>query len=305
MRLCEVAALWLAWKKQYVKKSTLATYDILVRSHLLPAMGEQEDIREEDVQVFVNRELAHGLSRKTVRDLLTVLKMILRFGGKHGLMPCRPMDILFPTECGKPEMDVLTLAQQKQLLTYVREHFSFRNLGIWICLNAGLRIGEVCALQWEDLDAEAGVIRVGKTLQRIYRADGGSTRTELLLDGPKTRNSVREVPMTRDLLALVRPLKKIVRADFYVLTNAAAPTEPRTYRAYFHKLLQRLGLPKMHFHGLRHSFATRCIESKCDYKTLSVLLGHASISTTLNLYVHPNLEQKRRCVEAMGKLLKC
>lgn len=305
MRFCEVAALWLAWKKQYVKKSTLATYDILVRSHLLPAMGEQEDIREEDVQAFVNRELAHGLSRKTVRDLLTVLKMILRFGGKHGLMPCRPMDILFPTECGKPEMDVLTLAQQKQLLTYVREHFSFRNLGIWICLNAGLRIGEVCALQWEDLDAEAGVIRVGKTLQRIYRADGGAPRTELLLDGPKTRNSVREVPMTRDLLALVRPLKKMVRADFYVLTNAADPTEPRTYRAYFHKLLQRLGLPKMHFHGLRHSFATRCIESKCDYKTLSVLLGHASISTTLNLYVHPNLEQKRRCVEAMGKLLKC
>ena len=110
--------------------------------------------------------------------------------------------------------------------------------------------------------------------------------------------------MTRDLLALVRPLKKIVRGDFYVLTNAAMPTEPRTYRCYFNKLQQQLGLPKMRFHGLRHSFATRCIESKCDYKTVSVLLGHSNIGTTLNLYVHPNLEQKRKCIDAMGKLFK-
>ncbi len=110
--------------------------------------------------------------------------------------------------------------------------------------------------------------------------------------------------MTRDLLTLVRPLKKIVRGDFYVLTNAATPTEPRTYRCYFNKLLQQLGLPKMRFHGLRHSFATRCIESKCDYKTVSVLLGHSNISTTLNLYVHPHLEQKRKCIDTMGKMLK-
>ena len=300
----EVAALWLAWKKPYVKKSTYATYDIHIQRQLLPSLGERADVGEEDVQAFVNGKLAGGLSPKTVRDLLVILKMILRFGAKKGLMPCPPMDIVFPTEGGRREKDVLTLAQQKQLLSYVREHFSFRNLGICICLNAGLRIGEVCALQWKDLDADAGVIHIGKTLQRIYRADGEAPRTELLLDRPKTRNSVREVPMTRELLALVRPLKKLVRADYYVLSNAAAPIEPRTYRAYFYRLLRQLGLPKMRFHGLRHSFATRCIESKCDYKTVSVLLGHASISTTLNLYVHPDLEQKRRCVNAMGKLLK-
>lgn len=150
----------------------------------------------------------------------------------------------------------------------------------------------------------SGVIRVNKTIQRIYLVDGDEKYTELIVDKPKTKNSIREVPMTRDLLALVRPLKKIVRGDFYVLTNAAAPTEPRTYRCYFNKLQGQLGLPKMRFHGLRHSFATRCIESKCDYKTVSVLLGHSNISTTLNLYVHPNLEQKRKCIDTMGKLLK-
>ncbi len=178
------------------------------------------------------------------------------------------------------------------------------NLGILICLAAGLRIGEVCSLQWDDVDVASGVIRVNKTIQRIYLADGNERFTGIIIDKPKTRNSQREIPMTRELLGLLRPLKKNARGDYYVLTNAPKPTEPRTYRQYFNKILQRLDLPQMRFHGLRHSFATRCVESKCDYKTVSVLLGHSNISTTLNLYVHPNLEQKRKCINSMGKLLK-
>ena len=300
----KVAELWKADKKQYVKKSTYAAYALLIQSHLLPELGEQEEVSEEDVQSFVNQKLEAGLSQKTVRDILVVLKMILRFGAKRGYWPQRQIDIIFPTERERQDIEVLTLANQRQLMSYVKEHFTFLNLGIFICLNAGLRIGEVCALQWDDIDVAAGVIRVSKTIQRIYLVDGQEKYTELIIDRPKTKNSIREIPMTRDLLALVRPLKKIVRGDFYVLTNAAEPTEPRTYRTYFNKLQQQLGLPKMRFHGLRHSIATRCIESKCDYKTVSVLLGHSNISTTLNLYVHPNLEQKKKCIDTMGKLFK-
>ena len=181
--------------------------------------------------------------------------MILRYGTKHGLLPAHQIDVIFPTEREKNDIEVLTLANQRQLMTYVKEHFTFLNLGIFICLNAGLRIGEVCALQWDDMDVASGVIRVNKTIQRIYLVDGEEKYTELIVDKPKTKNSIREVPMTRDLLALVRPLKKIVRGDLYVLTNAATPTEPRTYRCYFNKLQGQLGLPKMRFHGLRHSFA--------------------------------------------------
>lgn len=300
----KVAELWKANKKQYVKKSTYAAYALLIQSHLLPELGEQDEISEESVQSVVNQKLESGLSQKTVRDILVVLKMILRFGAKRGYWPSRQIDIIFPTERERQDIEVLTLANQRQLMSYVKEHFTFLNLGIFICLNAGLRIGEVCALQWDDIDVAAGVIRVSKTIQRIYLVDGQEKYTELIIDRPKTKNSIREIPMTRDLLALVRPLKKIVRGDFYVLTNAAEPTEPRTYRTYFNKLQQQLGLPKMRFHGLRHSFATRCIESKCDYKTVSVLLGHSNISTTLNLYVHPNLEQKKKCIDTMGKMFK-
>jgi integrase len=302
--LSKVAGLWKADKKQYVKKSTYAAYCLLIQSHLLPDLGEKEDIREEDVQGLVNRKLESGLSQKTVRDILVVLKMILRYGAKYGLLPSHQIDIIFPTDREKRDLEILTLAHQRQLMSYVKDHFTFLNLGIYICLSAGLRIGEVCALQWDDMDIASGVIRVNKTIQRIYLVDGEEKNTELIIDKPKTKNSIREVPMTKDLLALVRSLKKIVRNDFYVLTNAATPTEPRTYRCYFNKLQQQLGLPKMRFHGLRHSFATRCIESKCDYKTVSVLLGHSNISTTLNLYVHPNLEQKKKCIDTMNRLLK-
>ena len=300
----KVAELWKADKKQYVKKSTYAAYSLLIQSHLLQDFGELNDIDEEVVQAFVNRKLASGLSQKTVRDILVVLKMILRYGSKHGLLELHPIDIVFPTERERQDIEVLTITNQRQLMTYVKENFTFLNLGIFICLNAGLRIGEVCALQWDDIDVASGVIHVSKTIQRIYLVDGQEKYTELIIDKPKTKNSIRDIPMTRDLLALVRPLKKIVRGDFYVITNAATPTEPRTYRSYFNKIQKELGLPKMRFHGLRHSFATRCIESKCDYKTVSVLLGHSNISTTLNLYVHPNMEQKRKCIDMMGKMFK-
>ena len=94
---------------------------------------------------------------------------------------------------------------------------------------------------------------------------------------------MREIPMNKELLAMVKPLIKVVNTDFYVLTNEEKPTEPRTYRNYYHLLMKRLDIPRLKYHGLRHSFATRCIESNCDYKTVSVLLGHANITTTLDL----------------------
>ena len=110
-------------------------------------------------------------------------------------------------------------------------------------------------------------------------------------------------PGMQELLAMVKPLKKVVNEDFYVLTNDEYPTEPRTYRNYYGKLMAKLGIPKLKYHGLRHSFATRCIEAGCDYKTVSVLLGHSNISTTLDLYVHPNMEQKKRCISKVFKSL--
>ena len=151
---------------------------------------------------------------------------------------------------------------------------------------------------------DMGVIHIRKTLQRIYIRENGASHTELILDVPKSANSIRDIPMTKDLYGVLKPLKRIVNDSYFVLTNDVNPTEPRTYRNYYKKLISELEIPPIKFHGLRHSFATRCIESNCDYKTVSVILGHSNISTTLNLYVHPNLEQKKKCIDKMIKNLK-
>ena len=300
----KVVELWQADKQQYVKKSTFAAYSLLITNHLLPAFAGNADIREEDVQQFVFTKLDEGLSQKSVKDILIVLKMVLRFGVKYNLIAHRQIDIRFPTERERQEVEVLSKANQRKIMEFVKSNFTFQNLGIYICLSAGLRIGEVCALTWDDIDAEQGVIYVTKTIQRIYLVGKIEKRTEVIIDTPKSKNSIREIPMTRDLLRIVKPLKKVVNGSFYVLTNSSAPTEPRTYRNYYKRLMKQLDIPALKFHGLRHSFATRCIESNCDYKTVSVLLGHSNISTTLNLYVHPNMEQKKRCVEQMFKALR-
>lgn len=303
-KLSEIVALWKEDKKQYVKRSTFSAYTLLIENHILPSFGNKTLIEEQNVQSFVFQELDKGLSHKTIKDILIVLKMILRFGVKNKLIEYRQIDIKFPTERDKHSIDILSRSHHRQIMEYIKSHFTFKNLGIYICLSAGMRIGEICALTWEDLDIENGIIHVQKTIQRIYIIEDNRKHTEIILDTPKTKNSIREIPMTRDLLKMIRPLKKVVNDRFYVLTNEATPTEPRTYRNYYKQFMQTLGLPAMKFHGLRHSFATRCIESKCDYKTVSVLLGHSNISTTLNLYVHPNLEQKKRCMEQMSKLLR-
>lgn len=299
-----VVELWQADKQQFVKKSTFAAYSLLIANHLLPAFSEANDISEEDVQQFVFKKLNEGLSQKSVKDILIVLKMILRYGAKHNLMEHRQIDIRFPTERERQEVEVLSKTNQRKIMEFVKNNFTFQNLGIYICLSAGLRIGEVCALTWNDIDAEQGVIYVNKTIQRIYLVGEIEKRTEVIIDTPKSKNSIREIPMTKELLRMVKPLKKVVNSSFFVLTNSAAPTEPRTYRNYYKRLMKQLDIPALKFHGLRHSFATRCIESNCDYKTVSVLLGHSNISTTLNLYVHPNMEQKKRCIEQMLKAIQ-
>jgi len=168
-------------------------------------------------------------------------------------------------------------------------------------LQTGLRIGEICALTWADLDLKAGLLRVNKTLQRVYL---GPNCTKVVLDSPKTAHSYREIPLSAQLIVQLRPLKRRAQLGHYVLTNSAKPAEPGTFRAYFKRLIHSLELPPIRFHGLRHSFATRCIECGCDYKTVSALLGHANISTTLNLYVHPNIDHKKRCVNKASSRLQ-
>lgn len=281
----------------------MAVYQLHLEHHLLPLFGEMTLIKEETVQEFVTSKLTAGLNPKSVRDILIVLKMVTRFGAKLGAFAYPDWNIRFPSEQPARRAPVFSLRHQRKLMDHLHNNFSFRNLGILICLNTGMRIGEICALKWNDVDERQAIITVSKTVERIYLIEKSRRHTELILSSPKTKNSFREIPIARELLRIIKPLKERTDKDYYIVSNSPRPVEPRTYRAYFRKLLQSLDIPEIKFHGLRHSFATRCIESQCDYKTVSAILGHASITTTMNLYVHPNRDHKMRCINKMMKSL--
>lgn len=299
----EIAAAWKEYKRPYVKQSTMAAYVLILENHILPTFGEDNTLPEHSVQAFVLHKIESGLSTKSVKDILIVLKMVMKFGVKKEWMTYYEWDIKYPPSSENKVLDVLSVTNHRKILNHIQSHFTFMGLGIYISLSTGLRIGEICALKWSDINVTDGILTVNRTIERIYIIEGKKKHTELVINTPKTKNSCREIPMNKELLGMLKPLKKVVNDDYYILTNDERPTEPRTYRNYYKRLMEKLDIPKLKYHGLRHSFATRCIEVGCDYKTVSVLLGHSNISTTLNLYVHPNMEQKKRCIDKVFKSL--
>lgn len=299
----EIAAAWKEYKRPYVKQSTMAAYVLILENHILPTFGEDNSLPEQSVQAFVLHKIESGLSTKSVKDILIVLKMVMKFGVKKEWMTYYEWDLKYPPSSENKVLDVLSVTNHRKILNHIQSHFTFMGLGIYISLSTGLRIGEICALKWSDINVTDGILTVNRTIERIYIIEGEKKHTELVINTPKTKNSCREIPMNKELLGMLKPLKKVVNDDYYILTNDERPIEPRTYRNYYKRLMEKLDIPKLKYHGLRHSFATRCIEVGCDYKTVSVLLGHSNISTTLNLYVHPNMEQKKRCIDKVFKSL--
>ena len=295
----KVCRLWKDEKKLYVKTSTMAAYSLIIQNHLEPCFENLDDVTPCSVQSLVDSKMKDGLNVATIKGILIVLKMILKFGEKQGWIGHQLIEVKFPTQRMRHQTDVLSLCEEQRMLDYLSSHHGKYNLGLQICLFTGMRIGEVCALRWEDVDINAGTIRIRRTVHRVYVIDDGPKHSELTLDYPKTAGSYREIPVIRDLADILTKYSEGAIGKHYVISGLPNPTEPQTMRNHFKKVAATLGLSMRRFHGLRHTFATRCVESKCDYKTLSSILGHANVSTTLNLYVHPGMEQKRKCVEDM------
>lgn len=297
----EIAELWKENRRSVVKHSTYCAYALILKTHLMPFFADAVSISETEVQQFAFGKLEAGLSKKTVHDIIAVLKSVGRFGAKRGMFEMTSWDIEYPSDTASHTLPVLSLADNKKLLKSIASAPTPQNIGIMIALCCGLRIGEVCALQWKDVDMTRRIITVSSTAGRIYNCD--TMATEQYVSTPKTRNSNREIPISPLLFKALNIVKKQQKVEKYVVGSGNKAKEPRTYRETFSRILRRLCIPPMVFHGLRHTFATRCIESGCDYKTVSVLLGHSNVATTLNLYVHPNLDQKKRCISRMNKFL--
>lgn len=297
----ELAQQWCETKQPIVKYSTVCAYRLVLRTHLLPRFGEMTQIEETDVQGFILDKVKAGLAKKTIRDMIAVLRAIIKYGARQKLFEGEDWQLNYPTVADDAKLPILSLAHQRKLTAYLTKQPDTRNIGILLALCTGMRIGEICALMWDDVDLVHRMLRVRQTVGRIYNCDLRST--ECVFSTPKTKHSFREIPISKLLFDALSYVKKQSGSTFVVGSSVPA-TDPRTYRDYFARLLKKLQIPHIVFHGLRHTFATRCIESQCDYKTVSSLLGHSNVSTTLNLYVHPNIQQKKRCIDKMSKFIE-
>lgn len=286
---------WIRIHENRLKKSTLAKYNSMLEKHIKPYLGSYciNELNSDIITGFSN-ELLHKkqLSSKTVQDILTFIHEILVYMQQEtGKM--FPITISYPKSEHK-DLRVLSQEEQQYLTKYLLQDMDQYKFSVLLALFTGLRIGEVCALQWKHVSMDAKLLKVNQTVQRIKNPDIYSERkTVLLLGTPKTISSIRAVPIMDGLLPFFQTFEKN-DSEAFVITGNHHFAEPRKLQRKLKEYTTELGLQGVHFHTLRHTFATRCVELGCDTKTLSEMLGHSNISTTMNRYVHPSLDFKRK-----------
>lgn len=297
---------WLKTERQFLKESTYATYTNIIENHIKPNLGNYycHLISESMLQEFIYEKLNSGrldgkggLSRKTVQDIIILCKATLNSASRNKYSNTINFNIKIPSDNDNKEVKIFSKKEETELKAFTYKSNDSRALGILICLFTGLRIGEICSLKWENININSATLEVTTTLQRIYINDKTECKSKIIITPPKTRTSKRIIPINSKLLTKLREFQS--DNEHFVLTNSYAYIEPRTYRNYFNKVLFDLKLNKLNFHCLRHTFATKCIEVGIDHKTLSELLGHSSVLVTLNIYVHPQMQHKKKCVELL------
>ena len=288
---------WLNIKKQELKISSLSIYQKMILLHLIPYFShlKMKNIRHEDIACFVdllNQKVKNGIiSYRYGESILTLLKSIL-FSAKIDIHVPKLINNKTPRE-----IKLFTLQETRILIKACLQNLNLKKLGILLTLFTGIRLGELCALTWKDIDLKNKTISIHKTLQRIQE----NNHSYLLIDIPKTKHSIRIIPICDFLYPLLK--KYYVLDDIYLLSNKKTPLEPRNYRRFYDELITSLPIHKINFHGLRHTFASISIEAGVDFKTVSELLGHSSISITLNTYVHLSMNYKRKGLEKMAKFI--
>ena len=308
MTLEEAYKQWLPRKRRQVKESTISVYIQAAEKHILPFFREYPvgEITKRAVQKFVDEKLDSGLSVKSVRDFIIVLKMLVRFAADEFEIPIIDnWKLIYPSKNmanSSPKLERYTPEEFKKIVNAAIENPSPCSLGILLSICTGMRIGEVCALRFSDIDLERKVIQVQRTLERITSVDekGVINGTKVVINEPKTISSRREIPIMKDIFPIVKKFAAIANPEYYICTMSDKYAEPRIFRTHYRQfVLEKAGVDKcIKFHGLRHTFASTLIENKVDVKTVSSLLGHSDVSTTLNVYVHPSEDIKRSAINS-------
>ena len=289
-----------------VKLSTKERYRFMLERHILPHLGgiPVSRLTAKELSNFLLWMKQHGridgsggLSAKTVRDLAVLIKTLLRFAQREYHCVCDALNAKLPA-CTQKNVEVLS-EQELTVMSKALSPSKGITCAVMLALHAGLRVGEVCALRVCDIDFMTGTIQICRSVQRMTL----NGKSQLLVQRPKSDSSERIVPLHSELLLLLRKITAGMQPDAYVMTGSVdRPMDPRTCQYQFAVLLKCCGIRHRVFHALRHTFATRCIENGADIKSVSEMLGHSDIKTTLKLYVHPSLESKRRCIQSIAFL---
>lgn len=297
---------WLRSRRGAIKESSYIHYENLLEQHIFPALGNY-DVSELTTSVldsFLKELLTSGrsdktggLSAKTVADIRSLLLMGMEYARRQEYA-CNVTDKLFYPRIVNPDIRILTRAEQNRLEQILFCSQECIAIGILLALYGGLRIGEICALQWQDINPEDATVRIPKTILRIRDlTPDAPTKTKVIIDRPKTACSLRLVPIPSFILHHISQFTDY--GEHYILTGSDTFIEPRICLARYKSILKQAGIDSLTFHTLRHTFATRCVESGFDIKSLSEILGHANVNTTLQRYVHPSMELKRSQMEKL------
>lgn len=281
-----------------VKTSTAAHYHYTLVHYILPVLGNcrMQDLNaslleQGLLQIIAPKNGCHKpLAHSMARECLALVRRICRYAAHIRLMHPIEIEIKLPSTAPKPAQ-VLSQPEQKRIAFFAEKSPTTRKVGLLLMMQMGLRIGEVCGLQWSDFDLTAGVLSVRRTVKRIYVENG---QTKVVVQTPKTHSSVRQIPIPQGILQILNRLySSHTPQEWFLSGNADKPVEPRCYRKSLHSYLRRAGVPTVNPHALRHTFATTCLQAGCNVKTLSELLGHASSDITMKCYVHTCWDWKR------------
>lgn len=296
----EILTAWLQSSMINIKESTFAKYSYIIDSHIRPALGQfpLSKISTQLVENFIQQQLLTGrldgkggLSPKTVTDILTIIKESIGYARDNGItVICNPQRISVKKK--EREMRVLTLLEEEALVRVLLDNIDQYKFGVMLSLYTGIRIGELCALQWENICLPSATLKIRKTMQRIQDKNVGTTsKTKVIITEPKSQCSIRDIPLPVFLLDLARRFEGPPKA-FVLSGEKSRYVEPRTMQNRFKQYVRESGIADANFHTTRHTFATRCVEVGFDVKTLSEILGHANVNITLNRYVHSSFDLK-------------
>lgn len=291
---CVLMEEWLGEVEQNRKYSTYVKYKKLYTCHIQNVFSS--DKLSQMTNGYIQTHLAAlEISDATRQNVLAVMKQALRYAEKQYGYPMP--SLMGCTMQKRPHsIEVMDRMEQIRLIQFLNSDMDISKAGIYLCLFTGIRLGEVCSLKWADIDQNRGLLHVNRTVQRIESKEG-PTKTVLLESPPKSVFSKRIIPMSDSLLSLLIKFKR--EGQEYVLQKNR-PMEPRTYQNHFKKYLKQINAPNYNFHVLRHTFATNCVDSGMDIKSLSEILGHSNVQITLNRYVHPSMDTKRKYLNALS-----